>query len=164
MYWSILLGIATGMRTMTALAVLSWAIHLRYLPVDNPHLSWLGSIFSVIIFTLCALGEYVGDTLPQTPSRKKLPLMLGRLAMGIFIGCLCASMIMQPLTGGVILGGVGALIGTYWGYRFRMAGARLFGRDLPMAILEDLVAIGLCLFALERLHEDLISIIRHYGM
>ena len=44
---------------------------------------------------------------------------------------------------GVICGAVGAVIGTFTGAAARKALARLFRRDWPAAVLEDLVAIGL---------------------
>ena len=64
-----LLGIATGMRSMTPMAVLCWFAYLKYLPVQGTWASWTGHLVTVIIFTLCALGEFVGDKLPGTPSR-----------------------------------------------------------------------------------------------
>lgn len=146
---------------MTPLAVLCWFAWLGVVPVADTPIAWTRTLPALIVFTLCALGEYVVDTLPRTPSRKKLPLMLGRLAMGIFVGCLIASLLGQPIAGGVIFGGAGALIGTYGGYSVRMRGARLFGRDLPMALLESAAVVALCILALHQIHEDLLVLAKH---
>jgi uncharacterized membrane protein len=154
MIWFVLLGISTGMRTMTATAVLCWFAWLQRLPQDG-WAFWAGNIASVIVFTLLALGEYVGDTLPSTPSRTKAPLVLGRLAFASLAGALAAHGTAEPVVGGILAAAVGALIGTYGGYHLRMFGARLIGRDLPVALGESLVALGLALYAAYRLPGDL---------
>lgn len=161
MFWTIILGVAAGCRTMTPLGVLCWFAWLKLVPVADTPVAWAGTTVALVIFTACAVGEYVADTLPMTPSRKKLPLMLGRLAMGIFVGCLVATLLHQPSTGGVVFGGVGALIGTYGGYAARMRGARLFGRDLPMALLESAVVLGLAIEALRHIHLEMATMARH---
>jgi uncharacterized membrane protein len=43
---------------------------------------------------------------------------------------------------GVVLGIVGAVAGTFGGSAARGALARAFGRDLPAALVEDLVAVA----------------------
>jgi uncharacterized membrane protein len=48
----------------------------------------------------------------------------------------------QSLVAGLLLGAIGAVVGTYGGYEARMRLAKAFGgKDLPVALLEDLVAI-----------------------
>lgn len=161
MFWTVALGIAGGCRTMTPLAVLCWFAYLGLVPVADTPVAWAGTLTALVIFSLCALGEYVADTLPHTPSRKTLPLMLGRLAMGMFVGCLIAKLLGQPMAGGVIFGGVGALIGTYGGYAVRMRGARLFRRDLPMALLESAAMLGLAILAMDHIHLELMTLAKH---
>jgi len=51
------------------------------------------------------------------------------------------------LAAGAVLGVLGAVAGTLGGYELRTRLARAVGRDLPIALLEDLVAIGLALLA-----------------
>jgi uncharacterized membrane protein len=161
MFWTILLATATGMRTMTAIAVICWGAYLGYLPVEGTWAAWTASLVSVIVFTVLALGEYVGDTLARTPSRKKLPLVAGRLCFGILVGLVIAAALGQPKAGGVILGVIGALIGTYGGYRVRMFGARLFKRDLPMALIESAVALAFAVFAVWHIHLGLLPNASH---
>jgi uncharacterized membrane protein len=49
---------------------------------------------------------------------------------------------------GIVCGAVGALVGTLGGAAARARLASLFGRDYRAAILEDVVAIGIALFAI----------------
>ena len=56
MLWIVVLGIATGMRTMTAMAVLCWFAWLQLLPLEGTWAFWAGNVISVCIFTLFALG------------------------------------------------------------------------------------------------------------
>jgi uncharacterized membrane protein len=145
------IGIVAGLRAMTAPAVVSWAAYLGWL---NPHdslLSFMGSTVAVAIFSLAALGEYVNDKLPKTPSRTAPPSLIARILMGGLSGaCLCASA-GQSLIAGALLGGIGSLIGTYGGYQARTRLTRgLKVKDIYIAILEDLVAIGFALFLVSR--------------
>ena len=66
--WFVLLGMTVGLRSMTAMAVLCWFAWPQLLP-QHGWAFWVGSLVSVIVFTVAAVGEYIGDTLPQTPSR-----------------------------------------------------------------------------------------------
>jgi uncharacterized membrane protein len=157
MFWTIFLGIATGMRTMTAIAVVCWAAYLGYLPVEGTWAFWTAKLVSVIVFTVFALGEYVGDTLPSTPSRKKLPLVAGRLSFAVLVGIIVATSLGQPKAGGVLLGVMGALIGIYGGYRVRMWGARLVGRDLPVALTESALAVGFSVLAMVHIHSEIVT-------
>lgn len=155
MFFTIFLATATGMRTLTPITVICWAAYLGFLPVEGTWASWMAHLTPVIVLTVLALGEYVGDTLPQTPSRKAWPLVAGRLCAGILVGVVIATVLGQPKAGGVIFGVIGALIGTYGGYRVRMFGARLFKRDLPMALLESSMALALSVLAVWHIHVEI---------
>jgi uncharacterized membrane protein len=153
MNWMVLLGVSTGMRTMTATAVLCWYAWLGLLP-QHGWTFWAGNLISVIVFTLMALGEYFGDTRPTTPSRTMLPLVLARLFFGALAGTLAARSILEPTAGGVVFGIAGALIGTYGGHWVRVNTARKVGRDLPVALTESALALAFALFAAHALHVD----------
>ena len=157
MFWTILLATATGMRTLTGIAVICWVSYLGYLPLQGTWAAWLASLASVIVFTILALGEYVADTLARTPSRKALPLVAGRLCLGILVGVVIGTALGQPKAGGVILGAIGALIGTYGGYRVRMFGARLMKHDLPMALLESATALAFAALAVWRINDEIVT-------
>lgn len=111
----------------------------------------MGSTVAVTIFSLAALAEYVNDKLPKTPSRTAIPSLIARILMGGLSGaCLCASA-GQSLIAGALLGGSGSLIGTYGGYQARTRLTRgLKVKDIFIAIIEDLVAIGFAFFLVSR--------------
>src|SRR5262245_26905924 len=116
---AVLIGIVAGLRAMTAPAAISWAARLGMLNLHGSFLSFMGSTPAVAIFTLAALGEYVNDKPPNTPSRKAPPSFIARLVMGGLAGaCLCASSGQSWIIGG-LLGALGAVIGTLGGYQAR---------------------------------------------
>ena len=135
------LGVCTGLRTMTPIAVLCWfafrgALHF---------LGWrsfTANIVSVGIFTLLALGEYVGDKLPNSPARTAPVGLLGRSLFGAFVGLLLAQTLLLNAAAAILVGILGALIGTYagWFARTRTVAA-LKCPDWPVAIAEDVLTI-----------------------
>lgn len=155
MIWIVLLGVATGMRTMTPMAVLCWFAWLGLLP-EHGWAFWSGYLVSAIVFTVFALGEYFGDTLPTTPSRTKPALAFGRLVFGSLVGALAFHALHEPAAGGAILGAIGALIGTFGFYRLRMLGAKAAGRDLPIALMESTLALCFAVLAAWVLHSDFV--------
>ncbi|HYD11212.1 MAG TPA: DUF4126 family protein [Allosphingosinicella sp.] len=135
------IGFVAGLRAMTAPAAIAWAAYLLWLPLAGTALAFMGSIWAVGIFTLLAVLELVGDQLPSTPSRK-VPVQFGtRLLMGALCGAALGAAA-GVLLAGMACGVVGAVLGTYLGAAARAALARAFGRDLPAALIEDLVAVG----------------------
>ncbi len=145
------IGIVAGLRAMTAPAAISWGAYLGWLNLHGSPLSFMGSVVAVAIFSLAAIGEYVNDKLPKTPARTAPPQLIARILMGGLSGaCLCASA-GQSLIVGALLGGIGSLIGTFGGYQARTRLTRsLKVKDIFIAILEDLVAIGFAYFLVSR--------------
>jgi uncharacterized membrane protein len=138
--FALLIGIIAGLRALTAPAAVSWAAYSRGLPLDGTILAFLGYRFTLWILSLLALAELVTDQLPGTPSRKVPPQFFTRMLMGgLSGGAIGAAMAM--LWPGVVLGIVGAVLGTYGGAAARARLASAFGRDLPAALIEDAVAI-----------------------
>jgi uncharacterized membrane protein len=138
---ALLIGIIAGLRTMTAPAAVSWAAHLGWLPLESSWATFMGYRFTPYIFTVLALIELVTDQLPGTPSRK-VPQQFGAR---IVSGALCGAILGVPAgawIGGLIAGAIGAVIGTLGGYEARKhLVLATGGRDFPIAILEDAVAI-----------------------
>ncbi|MFM0341684.1 DUF4126 family protein [Paraburkholderia fungorum] len=138
--FALLIGVVAGLRAMTAPAVVSWAARLGWLPLQSTPLAFLGYAVTPYIFTVLAIVELITDQLPKTPSRT-VPVQFGTR---VVVGGLCGAAIGAAhggLTGGLIAGVVGAVIGTLGGAKARAALANAFGRDLPAALIEDVVAI-----------------------
>jgi uncharacterized membrane protein len=137
------LGGCTGLRTMTPIAVLCWFAYRQALHLSGWR-SFTASIIAVAIFTLAALGEYVGDKLPNTPSRTAAPGLGARIVFGGFVAFLLAQPLLLNPALAVVTGAVGALIGTFAGWFVRTrAVAALKCPDWPVAVLEDCITIGL---------------------
>jgi uncharacterized membrane protein len=135
----LLMGVVAGLRAMMPAAALSWAAYLGVLKLDGTWLSFLGSIWAVIIFTILAIGELITDQLPSTPSRKVLPQFGGRVVIGGLAGIAIAGPANWML--GALAGIVGAVIGTLGGAELRGRLAAHFGKDQPAAFIEDAIAI-----------------------
>jgi len=140
--FAILIGIIAGLRAMTAPAAISWAAHLGWLTLSDSWLAFMGYKWTPWIFTALAVVELITDQLPSTPSRK-VPVQFGtRLIMGGLTGACFSIGAGGTLILGLICGVVGALIGTLGGAEARAKLAGVFGKDLPAALIEDLVAVG----------------------
>ena len=145
------IGIVAGLRSLTAPAVVSWAAHLDWLDLHRSIFSFMGSTTAVVIFSLLAAAEFVGDILPRTPRRTLPgPLAARVLSGGLSAACLVTSSGHSVLIG-VLLGGIGAVIGAYAGYETRRkAVAGLGVKDVMVAVPEDVVAVALAYLILSR--------------
>ncbi len=155
MQWYFFLGMATGMRTMTGISVLCWFAWTGLLPQGGWGI-WAGHPVSVLVFTLLALGEYYGDTLPITPNRTALPLLLARIAFASLAGALAANALTEPIAGGILFALAGVFAGAYGGIRLRLWAAQRLGTDLPAALSESTLALALALLAAYMLHYGLL--------
>jgi uncharacterized membrane protein len=137
----LLIGVVAGLRAMTAPVAISWAAYLGWLPLAGTPLAFLGFVVTPYVFTVLALGELITDQLPQTPSRK-VPMQFGaRIVSGGLCGA-AVGVAGGDLIFGLIAGAAGAVAGTLGGAGARARLATMFGRDLPAALVEDIVAIG----------------------
>ena|SRR5450432_155186 len=139
--FALLIGIVAGLRAITAPAAVSWAARLGLLPLGGTWLAFLGFQWTPWILTVAAIGELINDKLPNTPSRKVPP----QFAVRVLTGALSGAGIGAPaghIYGGLIAGALGAVAGTLGGAeaRSRLVSA-IGGRDLPIALLEDAVAV-----------------------
>ena len=137
---ALLIGVVAGLRTMTAPAVVSWCAYLGRMHLEGTWLAFLGYAWPPYILSALAIAELISDQLPKTPSRK-VPMQYGARVMtgaGAALGASRGAWI-----GGLVAGAIGAVAGTLGGYEFRTRlVARTGGRDLPIALLEDAIAIG----------------------
>jgi uncharacterized membrane protein len=149
--FAFLVGVVGGLRALTAPAVTSWAAHLGWINLANTPVRFMGSMITVVIFTILACVELVTDQLPSTPPRTKPAGLVPRLLLGGFCGAALASADGQSLTIGAALGAVGGIAGAFAGYEVRTRLVKALGvPDFVIAVLEDAVAIGGGLFMLSR--------------
>ena len=146
------IGLVSGLRTFTGCAAVVWGAHLGWIHLAGTPLSFMGSTWALVIFTILALVEYVIDQLPSTPART-VPMQLGaRLVFGSLAGASLAAAGATSLLVGIIGAIVGVLVGTYGGYHTRVGLVRrLKVADIAIAIPEDLVAIALGFFVVSRI-------------
>jgi uncharacterized membrane protein len=140
--FAFLIGFFAGLRSLTAPAATAWAVYLGWLKLDRP-LSLIGSVPAVAIFTLLAVAELVADKLPQTPSRTSPPGLIARIVMGGLAGACISVGGEQGVFVGVLLGAIGGVVGCFAGYQARTVLVKTLNvRDLYVALIEDLVAVG----------------------
>ncbi len=149
--FALAIGFAAGLRALTPPAVVAWAAHLGWLHLNNSPLAFMGSIIGVGIFSLMAVIELIADLLPQTGKRTAPLPLFARIVLGGLCGaCVCAAS-NQSLIIGAILGALGGVIGAFAGYEIRRRlVTTLHLKDIFVALLEDLVTIGLACFLVTR--------------
>jgi uncharacterized membrane protein len=92
----------------------------------------------------------VNDKLPKTPSRKALVPFAVRVGVGALCGAALGAA-GETMTGSLSAGAVGAVVGTLGGYQFRVGLVKATGgKDLPIALLEDAVAICAAFWVVSR--------------
>jgi uncharacterized membrane protein len=137
-----LIGVIAGLRALTPLAVIACAGFWHGLLRGTP-LSFMGRLPAAIIFSVLALLELVNDKRPSTPSRLKSPGIIARILTGALSGACVAAVGSGSIALGISLGVVGGVVGAFAGYYARGGLVRaLKVPDLPIALLEDAIAIG----------------------
>ena len=139
---ALLIGVIAGLRALTPLAAISLAAKFGILDFGGTWLAFMGYRWSPWLFCALAVAELVNDKLPTTPSRK-VPAQFGtRILTGTFAGLAIGT----PTDMGVVCGlcgAIGAVVGTLAGASARAKLVQLIGgKDLPVALLEDCIAIG----------------------
>jgi len=153
---ALLIGVVAGLRSMTPPAAVSWAARLGWLRLENTPLAFLGFAATPYILTLFAIAELIIDKLPKTPSRKTFAPFTARVVTGAFSGAALGA----PggvLAGGLLAGAVGGVAGTLAGYEFRRRLVKATGgKDLPIALLEDAIAICAAFWIVSRTYDKAI--------
>ncbi|MCV7400971.1 glycine zipper 2TM domain-containing protein [Mycobacterium fragae] len=137
---ALFIGVVAGLRSLTAPAVLSWAALLHWINLNGTWASWMGNIITVIVLSILAVVELVGDKLPKTPNRTAPPVFVARIVLGAFAGAVIGTA-WGYRWGGLGAGVIGAVLGTLGGYQARTRLAAAHGHDLSVALLEDAVAV-----------------------
>lgn len=137
---ALLIGVVAGLRSLTAPAVVAWAAVLHWINLNDTWAAWVGHPITVAILSILAVGELVTDKLPKTPIRTAPPSFTARIILGAFAGAVIGTA--WGYTWGALgAGAIGAVLGTMGGYEARTRLAASRGQDLPIALLEDVVAV-----------------------
>ena len=148
---ALLLGISAGLRSMTPLAAVAWAAR-GWPAVAGSALGFMAAPVTGYVFAALAIGELIADKLPFIPSRLQPGPLGGRIISGALTGTVAALALQgSPVVGGLV-GAIGALAGSFGGYAVRR-GLTVDRKlpDLPVALLEDAIAIALAVFAVSRI-------------
>jgi uncharacterized membrane protein len=137
---ALLIGVIAGLRAMMAPAIVSWAAQRGWIDVSATWFAFLAYRWTPWVFTIAAVAELVTDQLPSTPSRKVPPQFGARVVMGGLSGAAIAAH-SGAWIAGLIVGALGAVIGTFGGAAARTTMAKSFKSDRPAALIEDAVAI-----------------------
>jgi uncharacterized membrane protein len=145
-----LIGVVAGLRSLTSPAAVSWAARLGWLHLENTPLAFLGFAVTPYILSVLAIAELINDKLPKTPSRKALVPFAARVVTGALCGAALGASV-GVLGGGLLAGGLGGVVGTLGGYQFRRGLVKATGgKDLPIALLEDAIAVGAAFWIVSR--------------
>jgi uncharacterized membrane protein len=137
------IGIVDGLRSLTAPAVVCWGAFLRWINLQDTWAAFFEYTATLAIFTLLAVGELIADKFPKIPSRKMPGPFAFRILLGGLSGAALTTAAHRSPIAGAILGGLGAVVGTLGGYAARTGLVRaLKTPDFPIALLEDIVAVG----------------------
>jgi uncharacterized membrane protein len=147
-----ILGMVSGLRSMTPPAVVAWATHFGWLQLDGTPLAFLASAPARYILLAAMLGELIADKLPFTPARTGAGPFTARIVSGGLVGAALGASAGGLLVAGAVAGALGGVAGTLGGYRARTGLVRsLRVPDAPVALAEDAVAIGTALLVVRAL-------------
>ena len=76
------IGVIAGLRSMTAPAVVSWAVRLGWIHLNGSRLANMGTGLAVIVLTVLAIGELITDKLRFAPYRTAPGPLIARLVTG----------------------------------------------------------------------------------
>lgn len=139
-----LIGVAAGHRAGIALAAVAVGAWLGWIDLTATWAAFAGSIVAVIILVLLAIAEAWRDKQPSTGSRLEISSLVVRGVAGALAGAVLG-LPSGNLIAGIVLGAIGAIAGTYEGFYVRRFMAKLLGRDLYAALLEDVITAVIAL-------------------
>lgn len=145
-----LIGFFAGLRSLTPPAAVAWAAHLGWLKLQGG-LALMGSPAAVVNFTILAVLELAADKWPRLPSRTSGFALTARMLTGGLAGACVAAGGGEGALLGAALGAIGGVAGGFGGYLARRQLVQaLRVPDFYIAVVEDLIAIGGCLWVVSR--------------
>jgi uncharacterized membrane protein len=141
---AVLLGAATGGRSMTGLAAVALATPAG---TCRGWLGWLANPWGRVVVVAAAAGELVADKSPKIPSRLAPAPLAARVALGALAAAALARRDHMPVGLPVALAGAATVGGSVAGAAWRRAVPRRGGLPLAAAIAEDAVTIALAALA-----------------
>ena len=137
---ALLIGVVAGLRALTPPAVVAWAGFLSWINLDGTWAQWVAHPITVAVLTVLLVVELITDQLPKTPSRKTTVQFATRLITGAFAGAVLGTAWGYSF-GALGAGIIGAVLGTLGGAEARGRLAAKVGKDRPVALVEDAVAV-----------------------
>jgi uncharacterized membrane protein len=136
------IGAVTGLRSMMGPAAVSQGASRKMLRLREPATEFLGTEMAANILSALAATELVADKMPFTPDRTLPPSLMLRAASGALCGAAVASAMRASAVHGAILGSAAAVGAAFAGREFRRMGQRQKWPAAPVALVEDVLAIG----------------------
>ncbi len=145
------LGFTNGLRTLVPVTALCWGAHFHWFSFAQTPFAFLANPISLGVFSAMAVGELIGDKLPNTPARTQAFPLAARIGFGAACGAALASLAGSSLPLGGVLGGLGALAGAFAGFGLRRTLTKSAGLpDPPVALAEDALALAGAFFVVSR--------------
>jgi uncharacterized membrane protein len=149
--FALMIGVVCGLRSMVGPAIICLGTHVGWLRLDHSAFAFLHTMIALAVFSLFAVGELIADKMPWIPGRNEAGPLIARFISGAVCGvalCIAASV---SVPAGAVLGAAGGVAGGLGGYHLRrwLTTALAFP-DLPIALGEDLSAIGFGLLIVSR--------------
>ncbi len=137
------IGAVAGLRSMTAPAVVSWAVQQKWLRTPGRSLNFLKSKRTAAIVSALAAGELVVDKLPKAPNRTVPVSLAARAVSGGVCGAVVCASKRGPVLQGAAVGALAAVGSSFAGYALRKRLDEKFAvSDKVVAIGEDVLASG----------------------
>jgi uncharacterized membrane protein len=115
------LGIVTGLRSLSAPALLSRAANHDDLGLRDTPFAFLETRQAELALSLLATTELIGDKLPGMPARTSPFALTGRITLGALVGAAAFSAEDEPVAVGAVVGAVAAVAATFGAYYLRKA-------------------------------------------
>src|SRR4051812_41743369 len=138
------IGLVAGLRSMTAPAIVSWGGFLGWIDLSTGPFYFFTYRAVLVLLTAWAALELVLDKTDKLGRRTEPLGLIFRIVTGSVSGAAVYRAAGGAIITGAIIGLAGAIIGTLVGYYSRRAIVAK-GRisDLPVAIVEDILAVAL---------------------